>query len=457
MSDDVQDELLSAYLDGELADAERERVDRRLAADPAARQLLDELRAVRGLVQGLPRQQLPADFEQQVLREAQRLTLAQPPLDVAVHLPREEANIERRQPVPWRRRIIRPMVWSAAAVAAAIVLLVVLPDEQRATRTSVARRSPSSAAAPSAAVPGASPRETPHMEAADREEDSPETLAKSGAPRDEDEAPQDKLVTEPAADLLVIRCDVRDEAFRNRQFDQVLLRQQIALEAPLDAAGAAEKLGAAPSAPEAAKPAEAADTTESSAPAALGVKFQLEHENALSKMGYDVIYVEATPSQISATLDDLANQGDAFPNVTTEGNLWRPASEVLRRGRNVRVDEGQSIDKLRPQEAPAASGQTAAEQQTQLGRAHRLTTPVPQLGFTNRQQIVRERAAQQIVPRAAEKGQPLPSAPSVQVPMGALPGQPATQHVAPGTPRQDLVRALFLLRRVDSDAASREQ
>ena len=45
MNDLPQNELLSAYLDGELTAAEQADVERLLAANPAARQLLDELPA----------------------------------------------------------------------------------------------------------------------------------------------------------------------------------------------------------------------------------------------------------------------------------------------------------------------------------------------------------------------------------------------------------------------------
>ncbi len=45
MKDELQNELLSAYLDGELSPAERAEVEQFLAANPAARKLLEELRA----------------------------------------------------------------------------------------------------------------------------------------------------------------------------------------------------------------------------------------------------------------------------------------------------------------------------------------------------------------------------------------------------------------------------
>jgi anti-sigma factor RsiW len=43
---DLDDELLSAYIDNELSAEERAAVEARLASDPAAQQLLHELRSV---------------------------------------------------------------------------------------------------------------------------------------------------------------------------------------------------------------------------------------------------------------------------------------------------------------------------------------------------------------------------------------------------------------------------
>ncbi len=55
-------ELLSAYLDGELAPAERVALERRLAAEPALRAELEALRAVAARVRALPVLQAPRDF-----------------------------------------------------------------------------------------------------------------------------------------------------------------------------------------------------------------------------------------------------------------------------------------------------------------------------------------------------------------------------------------------------------
>lgn len=68
-------EQLSAYLDGELTDAERVSVERLLAADPAARALLDELRRTAELVAGLPRAEAPLDFAENTVARLERADL----------------------------------------------------------------------------------------------------------------------------------------------------------------------------------------------------------------------------------------------------------------------------------------------------------------------------------------------------------------------------------------------
>ena len=79
MDDAVENERLSAYLDGELTAAEQARVEQLLAASPAARQLLDELRTLSTTLQSLPQQKLGEDLGPRVLRLAERRMLTEPP------------------------------------------------------------------------------------------------------------------------------------------------------------------------------------------------------------------------------------------------------------------------------------------------------------------------------------------------------------------------------------------
>ena len=117
-----ENELFSAYLDGELTAAEQAQMDRLLAANPAARQLLDELRTLSAALQSLPQQKLGEDLGPRVLRIAERRMLTEePPVDVkraqfaAVPLAR---SIFRRFLQP------RAMVWlSITAVVAAMIML----------------------------------------------------------------------------------------------------------------------------------------------------------------------------------------------------------------------------------------------------------------------------------------------------------------------------------------------
>ena len=70
MHEPSTDELLSAYLDGELTAEEQVRAERLLAENPQARRLHGELAAMRSCLQGMSPQQLPDDFSTRVLRAA---------------------------------------------------------------------------------------------------------------------------------------------------------------------------------------------------------------------------------------------------------------------------------------------------------------------------------------------------------------------------------------------------
>jgi anti-sigma factor RsiW len=136
------DELLSAYLDGELSEDERARVEQLLAEQPEARQLLDELRALSGGFEALPRHRLEADFASRVLRAAERELLADDsPGDAPAASPQSAASssndvaassarddsirpAERQaHKFDWKRWR-RPLAWAGAAMAAGLLLMV---------------------------------------------------------------------------------------------------------------------------------------------------------------------------------------------------------------------------------------------------------------------------------------------------------------------------------------------
>lgn len=108
-----RDELLSAYLDGELAEAEMVRVEALLASDPAWQSALDAMLANDRDLAAALRRDIPDEVDDQT---AQRFGLGDPAVPAAV-------NDNR----PWARWL---GVGGIAAAAAALLLLVRPTPEQ---------------------------------------------------------------------------------------------------------------------------------------------------------------------------------------------------------------------------------------------------------------------------------------------------------------------------------------
>ncbi len=158
MSDELQqefdDQLLSAYLDDELTPEERARVEERLAVDPAARQLVEQLRAVSRTLQGLPQESLGEDLRGAVLQRAERAMLA--PAQVRLHEPATDGQSPRRFSYG---RSPRGWAWAGLAVAAALVIMFIEREGQR-------DKLPDVAVAPrSEDLAGGSSREVPELRA----------------------------------------------------------------------------------------------------------------------------------------------------------------------------------------------------------------------------------------------------------------------------------------------------
>lgn len=134
MIEPPDDELLSAYLDGELAGDERARVERLLAERPESRQLLEELRAIQHRLQSMPAARLGDDFAERVLRQAERemLSSGEEGFRVQDSEFREPSGADGREQVFSWRRVRRPMIWASLALAAG--LLVMLFDRDRLNR-----------------------------------------------------------------------------------------------------------------------------------------------------------------------------------------------------------------------------------------------------------------------------------------------------------------------------------
>jgi len=112
MSDRVNDELLSAYLDNEVTDEERAKVDRALVDSPETRISLESLKQVQSRLHAVPRLTLADDFHERVVRELERRSVAQA---VAT------GTVRSAETAKWMR-----VATIAATVAAVLVVALVI-------------------------------------------------------------------------------------------------------------------------------------------------------------------------------------------------------------------------------------------------------------------------------------------------------------------------------------------
>lgn len=142
MKDLSENELLSAYIDGELRADEKARVEELLDRDPAAREFVAELRALGATVRSLPASKLDDAFAHRVA------SLAKCSADSASG----ELRVEKDRPSGrdvWRRalgkRFLRPrgLMWPGVAVAVALALWAMdgrRPSENDTTGVQTAER-----------------------------------------------------------------------------------------------------------------------------------------------------------------------------------------------------------------------------------------------------------------------------------------------------------------------------
>jgi Predicted transmembrane transcriptional regulator (anti-sigma factor) len=122
---EYSDELLSAYLDGELSPAERAQVESQLAADPEARQLLDELRVLSSEVRSLPRYTAGSEFSQRVVLAALAAEGTQRGQFTPGSVARASSAVASAVPVSGRRgRRILAVLAGVAATAAALAIMI---------------------------------------------------------------------------------------------------------------------------------------------------------------------------------------------------------------------------------------------------------------------------------------------------------------------------------------------
>lgn len=140
----LDNERLSAYLDGELSPQERQIVEKLLASDSAARQLVEELRAQRELIRQLPRFPIPRDLSRSVIALAEERRAKRQGSGQAERTPVvPSAESSDRSPVRFLKRLIRPrnLGWALVAASIGIAIALISPQlERRGDQVEVARR-----------------------------------------------------------------------------------------------------------------------------------------------------------------------------------------------------------------------------------------------------------------------------------------------------------------------------
>jgi len=127
MLDLPENELFSAYIDGELTADEQAEVEQILNDNPEAQHLVDELRSLSSSLQSLPAYKLDEDLAARVLRQAEQEMLGQPSAPPATPLPRfHHVEVPGTKSTSWTRRLLRPrnFAWSAVAIAVALLLML---------------------------------------------------------------------------------------------------------------------------------------------------------------------------------------------------------------------------------------------------------------------------------------------------------------------------------------------
>jgi len=121
---EADQELLSAYLDGEVAGPERLRAEALLQSEPAARQYLAELESIRRALREQPAESLPADYAAGILRRinATNSTDHRPVTRDDVARPSEDGAWFGAGGRGWR-----PLAYAALATAAALVVMFLSP------------------------------------------------------------------------------------------------------------------------------------------------------------------------------------------------------------------------------------------------------------------------------------------------------------------------------------------
>jgi hypothetical protein len=506
MTDLPQNELFSAYLDGELTAAEQAEMEQLLATSPAARQLLDELRALSATLQNLPREGIGEDLSRQVLRVAERrmLTEGGPGDAETAPMPPGRSRFQRfatRRNLVWlaltasiavmvlideHRQAAKPVqVARQTAVAkrarepgppptiqAAHDVVADAPeradvrakeksDRETSTEPSVARndrpaesslrREPAGGSVPAAASPPPQPAFAGALKgAAEREPVHPERGAMTAKAVQKDiGAEHDESSAEVEESLLVVHCDISPKAVANQAFDKLLDANGIAQNQQHAQIGGDDK----------AKQNRAEDAKQQ----ATGTKLPAQSDGTGNA---SFVYVEATPAQIAATLAGLAAQPDVFLAVSLKPAEDEQSQAMVRRYvardqavRNEASGLGGQIQSkvaIRSARSAAAAGKPAAAPENRPATLGAAAMPAPEP--LPQSAALTEVKAESMPDEEAAVAEKQPSFSATEVPdREAKPAKVLRQLQKPSQTQQQLApsalrqRVLFVVRVVDGD------
>lgn len=426
---DFDRELLSAYVDGELTGAERAAVEARLASDPAAQRQVDEFRRLSGMIQALPRPTLPGDFSSKVLQRAKESTPTEKVKPVRLGMP--------------IGRTWRSWFWAGAALAAALMIAVMLPQGQRelADRGEVATSSPAPAseavpqmrAAPSDDRP--LPEQNDELLLADaarpRDDEPSQLMGRMSVPDDLDRS-ADALKSKglsfsalPAeqGQVLIVRVSMPAESLQRREFDQLLAKQDIQVEAgeALDEAGG--NAGEARS-----------RQMQAGEPSAAGTTSKLERASVIDKLGVELareepvefVFVEAPPEQIAATLSAMNEDVANYQVVEVERDSPTELRKYSRGLSQARGGFGGAGGESKIAEEKLAEGESVRRQPSDPARSEREENALPEERESPPSEAAAPPTAALEVPPppapapAAESVPPAPAPATAAAPRGAV-------------------------------------
>ena len=178
MNKKISEELISAYLDGELTSDEQVRVEQALLEDPHSQQLLEDLQALHDRLQAIPHSEPSQDYTQQILRRAERAILTGTSTASG-----EEATTAVRPAKPGAQvnqpANLKHLIWASTALAATLMLALLFRSEDQAVyQVSDAGNEQETTSPPAAASPELESVTTDDLEV---EEESAEAEMAGGA------------------------------------------------------------------------------------------------------------------------------------------------------------------------------------------------------------------------------------------------------------------------------------